>query len=198
MTSELPTMPDFAALEAAAVPFGDRQNHIMALIGNLVLGWSNNESMFVYVLMLLLETDEVSAAITFSTLNTTRARLDLVRRLAAVKLRDPGVAQSLSRLLKRFDTCTRMRNEFNHCVYSLNARGEIVSTQLMRVQEERGQLSIGTTRAMDDDRVASIADMNRQLKRLNRDLWAFLPVLRAAMSATDLGRSENTGQPPAR
>lgn len=184
MAGALPTMPDFAALEAAAQPFADRQTHILALIGNLVLGWSNNESMFVYVLMLLLETDEVSAAVTFSTLNTTRARLDLVRRLAAVKLRDPAAAQTLARLMKRFDACTRMRNEFNHCVYSLNDRGEIVSTQLMRVQEERGRLNIGTVRAMDAARVETIADMNRQLKRLNRDLWAFLPQLNAAMAKT--------------
>jgi DNA integrity scanning protein DisA with diadenylate cyclase activity len=190
MSSELPPLPDFAALEAAAPQSAERQNHILTMIGSLVFSWSNNESMFVYILMLLLDTDEVSAAIVFTTLNTTRARLELVRRLATVKLRDPAAAQGLARLIKRFDACTRVRNEFNHCVYSLNEKGEIVGTQLMRVQEERGRLSLGQTRPMDQGRVAELEDTNRQLKRLNRDLWAFLPQLKnAMMKAADDQRS---------
>jgi hypothetical protein len=51
----------------------------MALIGNLVVSWSNNETLLIYILMLLLDTDQSSAAIVFASLNTTRARLDLIR-----------------------------------------------------------------------------------------------------------------------
>jgi DNA integrity scanning protein DisA with diadenylate cyclase activity len=151
----------------------------LTLIGNLILSWSNNESVFVYIIMILLETDEISAAVVFSTLNTTRARLDLIRRLAAVKIKDPAVAQNLTRLVRRFDACTKVRNEMNHCIYSLNERGEIVSTQLMRVEETRGRLSLGDMRSMDNARVQEITETIRQLKRLNRDLWGFLPVLRS-------------------
>ena len=96
--------------------------------------------------MILLDTDDVAAAIIFSTLNTTRARTDLIRRLAMVRIADADIAQALARLLKRFDACTLIRNEFNHCVYNLNERGEITHTQVMRVQERRGALSLGETR----------------------------------------------------
>ena len=116
------------------------------LIGNLGLNWSNNESMFIYVLMLLLDVDEVDAAIVFSTLNTTRARLDLVRRLATIKIKDRAVAGALQRLVRRFETATRLRNEFNHCMYKLNARGEITHTHLMRPQEDHGRFSLGEVR----------------------------------------------------
>jgi hypothetical protein len=187
MVSRLPRQPDFAAVEAAAPAFAARQNEILAQIGAMGLGWSNNESMLVYVLMILLDTDEVSAAIVFSTLNTTRARVDLIRRLAMVRITDPVVAQTLTRLLKRFDAYTQIRNEFNHCVYSLNEFGEITHTQLMRVQERKSALSLGEMRPMDAARVKEIKETNRQLKRLNRDLWAFLPELRQHIESRKAG-----------
>ena len=46
-------------------------------MGHLICSWSNSESLFIYVLMILLRTDEASAAVEFATLNTTReARSD--------------------------------------------------------------------------------------------------------------------------
>jgi hypothetical protein len=182
MSSRLPNPPNFGAVERAAPGFAERQHHILMQIGNLGLNWSNNESMFIYVVMVLLDVEEVDAAIVFSTLNTTRARLDLVRRLAMVKIRDPATAQVLKRLIKRFEAGTRLRNEFNHCMYTLNAQGEITHTHLMRPHEEGGRLTLGDLRAMDERRVQEIVEANRQLKRLNRDLWDFLPQLRASLS----------------
>ncbi|SFL93052.1 hypothetical protein SAMN04488125_1318 [Methylorubrum salsuginis] len=181
--SRLPTPPNFPAVEQAAPGFAERQQHILMQIGNLGLNWSNNESMFIYVLMVLLDVEEVDAAIIFSTLNTTRARLDLVRRLATVKIRDAAVAATLKRLIRRFEAATRLRNEFNHCMYQINAQGEITHTHLMRPHEAGGRLSLGELREMDERRIQEIVDTNRQLKRLNRDLWELLPQLRAAIGA---------------
>jgi hypothetical protein len=46
-------------------------------MGHLICSWSNSESLFICVLMILLRTDEASAAVVFATLNTTReTRLD--------------------------------------------------------------------------------------------------------------------------
>ena len=53
-----PPKPDFAAIEAAAPKGTGRRMVTLTLIGNLVHCWSNNESLFIYILMLLLETDE--------------------------------------------------------------------------------------------------------------------------------------------
>ena len=183
--SRLPTPPNFPAVERAAPGFAERQHHILMQIGNLGLNWSNNESMFIYVLMVLLDVEEVDAAIVFSTLNTTRARLDLVRRLATVKIRDAATAQTLKRLIRRFESATRLRNEFNHCMYKLNARGEITHTHLMRPHEAGGHLTLGELREMDEGRIQEIVEVNRQLKRLNRDLWDFLPQLRASLGSTE-------------
>jgi hypothetical protein len=181
MSTELPNKPDFEAIEAAAIDSADHRTMILALIGNLVFSWSNNESMFIYVLMILLETDEVSAAIVFATLNTTRARIDLVQRLAKAKIHDKDVAKGLERLIDRFNDCTRVRNEFNHCMYTVSERGEITHTHAMKIRESGGRLVLGEIRAMDQARIRDLIKTVNNLKKLNRELWDFLPRLKGGI-----------------
>ncbi|MGP9819629.1 hypothetical protein ACTZWW_06415 [Salinarimonas sp. NSM] len=181
--SRLPRPPDFAALAAAAPASADRRTEVLALIGHLVFSWSNNESLFIYVLMLLLDTDEVSAAIVFATLNTTRARLDLVQRLSKAKVADREIAGELEALVGRFSRQTKLRNDFNHCMYTVDDRGAITHTQLMKLEERGGRLSFGRVRDMDATRRAEMAAAIRELGALNRDLWSFLPRLEAHLAA---------------
>jgi len=94
--SALPSRPDFEAIEAVSHKSANRRTEILALIGNLVYSWSNNESMFIYVIMLLLNTDQAAATIVFASLNTTRARLDLVQRLASARITNRILAKRLS------------------------------------------------------------------------------------------------------
>lgn len=176
--SQLPPMPDFAAMEIEAPKHADHQTMILSLIGTLVFSWSNNESMFIYVLMILLDTDEATAAIVFVTLNTTRARLDLIQRLAAIKIADPAVARALRTLIRQFNSCTRLRNEFNHCMYMVNDQGEITHMRSMRLEEDRGGIAFGSARELSDERIGEIIDAIERLKKLNREIWAFLPQLR--------------------
>lgn len=180
MPAQLPRRPDFETIEAAAIDSADHRTMILALIGNLVFSWSNNESMFIYVLMILLDTDEVSAAIVFATLNTTRARLELVQRLAKAKIGDKATAKALERLIDRFNDCTRVRNEFNHCMYTVSDRGEITHTHAMRIRESGGRLVLGEIRAMDANRIQELIKTVNELKNLNREIWDFLPRLQAS------------------
>jgi hypothetical protein len=179
MTDPLPPRPDFETMEAAAPASAERRTYILALIGNLVFSWSNNESLFIYVMMLMLRTDQTAAALVFTTLNTTRARLDLVQRLAKATISDRTLLRSLNRLIDRFNDCTRVRNEFNHCMYTVNERGEITHTHSMRIQETRTGMKLGSTRPMDEARLKEMADTVTELIKLNRDIWAFLPQLQA-------------------
>lgn len=183
MPTRLPPTPDFKALEAAAPGSADRRTLILAIIGNLVFSWSNNESLFIYVLMLLLNTDQSSAAVVFTTLNTTRARLDLIARLVRLKVRDPAIAKELSRLIERFNECTRIRNEFNHCMYTVGEHGEITNTHSLRIIESKSRFQIGEVKPMDDKRLRELSDTTDELKRLNRDIWGFLPRLDAHLAS---------------
>jgi hypothetical protein len=186
---ELPSRPDFAALEAAAPASADKRTRILALIGNLVYGWSNNESMLIYVLMVLLETDKVAAAIVFATLNTTRARLDLIQRLAKAKLGDRALLGELEKLVDRFNRSTRDRNEFNHCMFSVNELGEITHTHAMRVRETRRGIQFGETKPLDQTRIEEMQAAVVELRILNRDIWDFLPRLEAHMTGSRPARA---------
>jgi Asp-tRNA(Asn)/Glu-tRNA(Gln) amidotransferase C subunit len=181
---QLPPKPDFAAIEAAAHGSANRRTFIMALIGNLVYSWANNESMFIYVLMVLMNTDEASAAVVFTTLNTTRARLDLVERLARIKIRDKSVQKALERIITQFNELTKLRNEFNHCMYTLNERGEITHTHSIRMQDVKGKLQLGVVRKMDDARINDILAAVRDMTKLNREIWDFLPRLQGSLQAS--------------
>ena len=175
--AQLPPKPNFAAIEAAAPKGAGRRMLTLGLIGNLVYCWSNNESLFIYILMLLMEADEASAAVVFGTLNTTRARIDLIERLAKLKIRDKSIEKKLDDIIERFGDTTRIRTEFNHCMYVVDERGEITHTNHMRVQEVRGRLQLGTVRPMDDARLAEMQETVLALTHLNRDIWDFLGVL---------------------
>ena len=177
----LPPKPDFEAIESAARDTVQARTALLTLLGDLVLSWSNNESLLIYVLMILLETDEQSAAITFATLNTTRARMDLVRRLLLLKVRDRTIRGSVEGVMDRFNEANKVRNELIHAMYSVSAGGEITHTHLMRFVEKRGEISFGDRQAMDRRRLDSIGQTCAELKRLNRDLWDLLPRLQASV-----------------
>lgn len=189
MSSDLPPMPDFKAIEAAAPGSADRRTLILAMIGNLVFSWSNNESLFIYVLMILLETDQASAAVVFATLNTTRARLDLINRLARIKIRDQTMQKELDRIIERFNECTRVRNEFNHCMYMVDDHGEITHSHSIRIIETKSQLRLGDVKPMDDSRLKQMRETTDELKRLNRDIWQFLPRLENHLSKLATAKS---------
>lgn len=179
---KLPPKPDFAAIDSAARGTVAARKNLLTLLGDLVLSWSNNESLLIYVLMVLLETDEPSAAITFATLNTTRARMDLVHRLVVLKVRDPEMRASVDDVLDRFNDISKVRNELMHAMYSVSPSGEITHTHLMRFVEKRGQISFGDQQPIDQKRLDGIAKACADLRRLNRDFWELLPRLQAAVA----------------
>ena len=180
----LPPRPDFDALSEVAHRSADKRTLILALIGNLVFSWSNNESMLIYIIMLLMRTDETSAAIVFATLNTTRARMDLISRLMKAGLKDHDLGRRLDSILSRFNDCTRVRNEFNHCMYSVNTAGEITHTHAMRVQDTASGPRLGPVRPIDDRRIQEMADTVQALIRINREMWEILPVIEAHMKGS--------------
>lgn len=175
--SQLPQKPDFEALAASAPATADRRTMILALIGNLVSSWSNNESLFIYVLMILLKTDQASAALTFATLNTTRARLDLIQRLAKIMIKDKALDRSLSKIIDRFNETTHVRNEFNHCMYIVDSGGQITHTQSMRIVQTRSSLQFGEMKPMDEARLKGMVKTIKEMTRINRDIWDLLPRL---------------------
>jgi hypothetical protein len=182
-----PPRPNFEALDIAAARTAPQRQAFLAQIGDLNFAWSNNESMLIYVIMLLLKTDEIAAAIVFSTLNTTRSRVDLIQRLAKTQLKDTALRREIEQLLTQFLRSTRIRNEFNHATYSVGADGEITHTHSMKLEENRGRLRFGVRRPVDDKRKQELEVAIRELKLINRSMWDLLPRLDAHMNPTKTG-----------
>jgi hypothetical protein len=172
----IPPRPDFDTMEAAAAgkSVAERRTRILSLIGSLIVGWSNNESMLVYLIMLLMRTDEPSAALVFSTLNTTRARVDLVQRLAKVHVRDAAMRRRLEEALARLGAAGALRNEINHSIYSVNEAGDLTHTRSLKVTERRGKLELGHEKPLDAARITELTAAAKDLRDLNRDLWALI------------------------
>jgi hypothetical protein len=181
MATRVPQSPNFTAIEARAATSAGQRHDIVAHVGNLVFTWSNNESLFIYLLQVLLDTDFEVAAITFVTLNTTRARLDLVRRLTKLRVQDPEVVQKVEKLIERFNDCTKLRNELNHSIYELDATGCITHSSELKVSEAKNGLKLASRRPFDAARIRQIEGTVRKLTKLNRDLWAFLPELERSL-----------------
>jgi hypothetical protein len=181
-SKSLPSAPDFPAIDRAAKRGQDQRAAIMSLIGQLNLAWANNESLLIYVIMALLDTDEVSAAIVFATLNTTRARVDLVERLAKTHLRESATKADLADHLKLFLDGTKLRNDLNHCTFVFDQDGRITHTQSTKLQESKNRLQFGERRAFDEARIASIKASIDALNGLNVRLWDILPRLKERQS----------------
>lgn len=190
--SKLPPKPDFDLLAAAAPASADRRTLVLALIGNLICSWSNNESLFIYVLMILLRTDEASAAIVFATLNTTRARLDLIQRMAKIRITDREISRSLARLIERFVESTKVRNELNHCMFLFDASGAITHTQSMRLAETKSSLRFGEMKPLNESRLKEMVRTTNEMTRINREIWELLPKLEAHVCGSAEARDQPT------
>ena len=177
--------PDFPSLDAAAASSADRRTFMLALVGNLSFAWSNNESLFIYLIRALMQTDEASSVIVFVTLNTARSRLELVERLGRAKVRDPALRRELETLIRRFDDGTKIRNEFNHCMYGIDAEGVLSHTQAFRIRDVGGKQALEPPKPIDEARVALLLKTIEEMKLLNRAIWELLPRLHAHVASFD-------------
>ena len=147
---------------------------VLLRVGRLNYVWTNTESLLIYVIAHLLKVDKDAAVVVFLTLNTTRARIDLVERLA--KLRSTPAAdrkpvlQAMSRLKKE----SRTRNKYNHCIYSFDENGDISSTQLMRLVEDDKQVRYGKVELMDEREIDLLEKSIAEIVDISKSIWSFV------------------------
>jgi hypothetical protein len=143
--------PDFDAIESAVHETGASRANLMVLVGHMAFGLLNNENLLIYLLMVLLRTDEPSAAVVFSNLNTMRARLDLVSRLAWIRISDRATRRALDQVVRRFRHANQIRIEF----------------------------SFAQQHPIDRKRLDGMAKACRDMSSLNREIWSFCRGFRA-------------------
>ena len=70
-------------------------------------------------------------------------------------------------------------------MYIVDASGQITHTQSMRIVQTKNNLQFGEMKPMDDDRLKSMVKTTKDMTRINRDIWDFLPRLESHIGSID-------------
>ncbi|NTJ41844.1 hypothetical protein G6L28_04410 [Agrobacterium larrymoorei] len=149
-------------------------SEVLLLVGRLNYVWTNTESLLIYVIAHLLKVDKEGAVVVFLTLNTTRARIDLVERLAKLRSTSAADRKEVLGAMARLKKESKMRNKYNHCIYSFDENGDISSTQLMRLVEDDKQVRYGKVEPVDDQEIKSLEKSIAEIAAISKDIWSFV------------------------
>jgi hypothetical protein len=139
--------------------------------GTLNYVWTNTESLLIHLIAGLGGMTKDVAMVIFLTLSTTRARLELVDRLAKLPGTPPDQRKAILALTARFHKEAPLRNKYNHCIYSFDPTEGTVSTILMRIADRKDDLRIGRADRADADELAAMDAAIARIQALNVDIW---------------------------
>jgi len=147
---------------------------ILPLIGKLNYTWTNTESLLIYLISHLMRTSKEAAIVAFLSLNTTRSRLDFIERLAKMAETAPEDRREILSIVTRMKLEAKIRNKYNHCIYSFDANGDLESTQLMRIAEFGDDLRYGKVEDVDTAELERIEASIHKIALVNKSLWEFV------------------------
>lgn len=147
-------------------------DRILLLIGRLNYTWTNTESLLIYLIAGLAKVDKETAIVIFLTLNTTRARMDLVERLAKLPKTPEKCREDILLLLDRLGRQSSLRNKYSHCIYSFDEKGDISHTQLMRIFDGKDTIKYGKIEAVDRAEIARIMRCIHDITQVNTGIWS--------------------------
>ncbi len=151
--------------------FETRFDRLILLVGRLNYMWTNTESLLIHLIAGLSGTNKDVAVIIFLTLNTTRARIDLVERLAKMEGRPADIRDPILEHTQRLAKLSGVRNKYNHCIYSFDPDSGNPKTILMRISDRKTDIKLGREDTVDASAMQDIEGIVDQLSALNRDLW---------------------------
>jgi hypothetical protein len=149
-------------------------HEILLLIGQLNYTWTNTESLLIYLIAGLAKVDKETAIVIFLTLNTTRARIELVERLAKMTKTPPARRQDILAATRQLGRQAKLRNKYSHCIYSFDETGDQASTQLMAIFDSKDTIKYGKIEQIDDAEIARINEAIEQIMKINREIWGIV------------------------
>lgn len=144
---------------------------VLLLVGQLNYTWTNTESLLIYLIAGLAKVEKETAVIIFLTLNTTRARIELVERLAKMAKTSPACREKVLAVTDRLNRQAKLRNKFSHCIYSFDETGTRVSTQMMRIFDSKDAIKYGKMEELDDSEMKRITASIQAITEINKDIW---------------------------
>lgn len=149
-------------------------DQLLLLVGRMNLAWTNTESLLIHLIAGLAHTDKDRAVVIFLTLNTARARVDLVQRLSKL---DPVTKAERDRVLdvtNRLIKVGALRNRLNHSIYAFDPESGQAKTIMMRISDRKQELKMGRNDLVDEAALAEIARGITELGDINRSFWQLI------------------------
>lgn len=147
---------------------------LLLLIGRLTYAWANTESLLIHLIAGLARVDKETATVIFLTLNTTRARVDLVERLAKLDRVAADERRRVLDLTGAFMGLSAARNRYTHSIYAFDTENRTARTILMRISDRRDAIKMGLSMDLDEDAKAEMEVTLATLAELNAKLWALI------------------------
>lgn len=148
-----------------------RFQEVLLLVGQLNYTWTNTESLLIYLIAGLAKVDKETAIVIFLTLNTTRARIELVERLAKMARTPAECRRQVLEIASQLTRQGKLRNKYSHCIYSFDETGTHASTQLMRIFDSKDAIKYGKIEELDDSEMKRISASIQAIGALNKDIW---------------------------
>lgn len=145
----------------------------LRLLGELNYSWTNTESLLIHMIAGLAHVDEEVAVVIFLTLNTTRARMELVERLSKLPAVDAKTREQVLEFTSAMQRVSALKNHYNHCIYSVDTETGGTKTILMRIADRRSEIKMGRTGNLDEPALKEIRTAINKLSDLNLALWDF-------------------------
>jgi hypothetical protein len=84
----------------------------------------------------------------------------------------------------RLKRVSKVRNKYNHSIYAFDEKGDIASTQLMRLVETEQSILYGKVEQMDQRELRQLEKGISEIADISKALWAFIhasPFLKDAL-----------------
>ena len=147
---------------------------LLLLTGKMNYMWTNTESLLIHMIAGLAGTDKETAVIIFLTLNTTRARIDLVERLAKAGRCPDDERDAILDATRQLARLGGVRNHFNHCIYSFDADSGHAQTILMRISDRKQHIKMGRVDPVDELELDRVQEALDSMVSLNRAMWQLI------------------------
>lgn len=146
----------------------------LLLVGRLNYAWTNTESLLIHIISGLAGIDLETATVIFMTLNTSRARIDLVQRLSKLDRVQGEERSKVIALTARMQKVGHIRNRYNHCIYAFDSNFAATHTILMRIADRKDAIKMGQVEQLDKDTREVIHRAIDELGDVNREIWNLL------------------------
>lgn len=153
--------------DAEPIEFDD----FLLRVGKLNYSWTNTESLLIHLIAGLTGVEKDVALVLFLTLNTTRARIDLVQRLAKMDRTSAAERKRILSVTSKIMKLSALRNRYNHCIYAFDADGGNPRSILMRIADRKDAIKVGQVYELNQVAAADVDAAIQSLKRINKEIW---------------------------